>query len=919
MGRRSRSAAWPTTTARWSPARCSSACPGSPATGTTSPRRGRARRRRAGRRAAARARRARGAGRRRARRDGAAAARFYGDPTAELPVVGITGHERQDDHGVPGPRAARGGRAACGLLGTVTSVVGGEERPRCARRRRRSTSRRRSARCSTPATAPARWRSPRTRWSCAAPTGIHFAAAVFTNLSQDHLDFHPTWRTTSRPSGGCSRPIDRARGSSTSTTSTGGGSPTSSRTPSPFAIDAEADWPGGRRASRLRRHSTFTVARPTASRRCELPLPGRFNVANALGAWAAARALGGRSTWRRCAPPPAVPGRFEPVDEGQPFAVLVDYAHKPGALENVLRAARELADGPRDRRVRRRRRPRPRQAPADGRDRRAARRPRHRHLRQPALRGSRGDHRRDPRRRPRRATWSATSTAAAIAARSALAEPGDVVVIAGKGHEQGQEFAGGRKEPFDDVAVAREALRAREASAGRPEARSASGARRGRRRARAAPAAAPARAVIDSRAVEPGRPLRRPPGRAGRRRRVRRRRAARRRLGRARRAEGARGRGGGRRRRGARRRDPLAALGALARVAARPRRARDRRHRLGRQDVDEGPDRRADRAAPHGRASRANFNTEIGLPLEVLAAPPGTEVLVLELAMRGFGQIAELTAICEPDVGVITNIGPGPPRADGLARGRRARRRPSCSSGCATAPCGRALRTSRCSSRTCATTSRSSRSARRRRALRGRSLRGAARRAPERHVVAPAASGSSSSCRSTRATTCSTRSPRWPRRGRSASGPAGASTSASAALRGERVALARGATSSTTATTPTRCPCAPPSTISPRRSPPDAASRCSATCSSSGRRARAPPRDRRLRGGGGRRPAGRRRPAGGRDARRVRRRGARRRRRGRGGRAGRELVARATSCSSRPRAASGSRSSPRRSARGRGG
>jgi len=64
--------------------------------------------------------------------------------------------------------------------------------------------------------------------------------------------------------------------------------------------------------------------------------------------------------------------------------------------------------------------------------------------------------------------------------------------------------------------------------------------------------------------------------------------------------------------------------------------------------------------APHRTvaASRANFNTEIGLPLELLAAPPGTEVLVLELAMRGFGQIAELTAICEPDVGVITNVGP---------------------------------------------------------------------------------------------------------------------------------------------------------------------------------------------------------------------------------------------------------------------
>jgi UDP-N-acetylmuramoyl-tripeptide--D-alanyl-D-alanine ligase len=64
--------------------------------------------------------------------------------------------------------------------------------------------------------------------------------------------------------------------------------------------------------------------------------------------------------------------------------------------------------------------------------------------------------------------------------------------------------------------------------------------------------------------------------------------------------------------------------------------------------------------APHRRtvASRANFNTEIGLPLEILGAPAATEVLVLEMAMRGVGQIAELTAIAEPDVGVIVNVGP---------------------------------------------------------------------------------------------------------------------------------------------------------------------------------------------------------------------------------------------------------------------
>jgi UDP-N-acetylmuramoyl-tripeptide--D-alanyl-D-alanine ligase len=64
--------------------------------------------------------------------------------------------------------------------------------------------------------------------------------------------------------------------------------------------------------------------------------------------------------------------------------------------------------------------------------------------------------------------------------------------------------------------------------------------------------------------------------------------------------------------------------------------------------------------APHRRtvASRANFNTEIGLPLEILSTPSGTEVLVLEMAMRGAGQIAELAAVAEPDVGVIVSIGP---------------------------------------------------------------------------------------------------------------------------------------------------------------------------------------------------------------------------------------------------------------------
>ncbi|MGI8430653.1 MAG: UDP-N-acetylmuramoyl-tripeptide--D-alanyl-D-alanine ligase [Solirubrobacteraceae bacterium] len=64
--------------------------------------------------------------------------------------------------------------------------------------------------------------------------------------------------------------------------------------------------------------------------------------------------------------------------------------------------------------------------------------------------------------------------------------------------------------------------------------------------------------------------------------------------------------------------------------------------------------------SPHRRtvASQANFNTEVGLPLEILSAPAGTEVLVLEMGMRGAGQIAALAAIADPDVGVIVSVGP---------------------------------------------------------------------------------------------------------------------------------------------------------------------------------------------------------------------------------------------------------------------
>jgi len=207
--------------------------------------------------------------------------------------------------------------------------------------------------------------------------------------------------------------------------------------------------------------STFTVG----DLELRSPLPGRFNVMNVLGAVAAVSALGVDDATIVAALPGAgrVPGRFEPVDEGQEFAVLVDYAHTPDSLENVLTAARPLAEG------------RLLCVFGCGGDRDRGKRPR-----MGEISARLADHTIVTSDNPRSEDPEAiveeiligiddrgtdveaiVDRHAAIEAAIALAGPGDVVVIAGKGHEQGQEFEHGRKLPFDDVGVAREALRAR--------------------------------------------------------------------------------------------------------------------------------------------------------------------------------------------------------------------------------------------------------------------------------------------------------------------------------------------------------------------------------------------------------------------------------------------------------------------------
>jgi UDP-N-acetylmuramoyl-L-alanyl-D-glutamate--2,6-diaminopimelate ligase len=232
-----------------------------------------------------------------------------------------------------------------------------------------------------------------------------------------------------------------------------------------FAVEREATY----RASGLRTGlagSRFTVHGPDGATPLRSPLPGRFNVYNVLGALAAARALGVPIDTATGAIETAghVPGRFQPVDAGQEFAVLVDYAHTPDSLENVLLAARGLvADA----------------SPGQGGrvhvvfgcggDRDRGKRPLMgeiaTRLADRVIVTSDNPRSEDPEAIVREILAGADAGVehdvdrrSAITTAVAGARPGDVVVIAGKGHEQGQEFKGRRKIPFDDVTVAREAL-----------------------------------------------------------------------------------------------------------------------------------------------------------------------------------------------------------------------------------------------------------------------------------------------------------------------------------------------------------------------------------------------------------------------------------------------------------------------------
>ena len=378
---------------------------------------------------------------------------FNGDPTAELGVVGITGTNGKTTTAFLVRHLLESAGHHCGLLGTVQQVVAGqvEEVER-----------------TTPEAIDLQRTFDRMLESgdeyCAMEVSshalvlhradaIHFAVKVFTNLSQDHLDFHADMEDYFEAkrllfSGESGAPIIELEGGISviniddaygrrlagdldcgsdgdcvSYSATGGQADLSAR-------DVTFDASGSR----------FVCTTPAGEIEVQIPLPGDFNVSNALAALSVAHAVG-----LDLAPAAAalasveqVPGRFESIDEGQPFAVVVDYAHTPDSLENVLGAARRITSG-----------------------------------RVISVFGAGGDRDREKRPLMGRAGAELSDLAVVTSDNPRSEDPATIieqietgieadvpaeVVIAGKGHEQGQEFEDGRKIPFDDRDVAREEL-----------------------------------------------------------------------------------------------------------------------------------------------------------------------------------------------------------------------------------------------------------------------------------------------------------------------------------------------------------------------------------------------------------------------------------------------------------------------------
>ncbi|GAA5119459.1 UDP-N-acetylmuramoyl-L-alanyl-D-glutamate--2,6-diaminopimelate ligase [Pseudonocardia adelaidensis] len=393
---------------------------------------------------------------------GALAALVHGDPTAHLRVLGVTGTSGKTTtaHLLEAGLAAAG--RATGLLGTVGTHIRGSRLPAALTTPEAPDLQALFAVMAEDGVTDVAMEVSSHALAMGRVAGTRFAVAAFTNLSQDHLDFHRDMEDYFEAKAAL---FDGRAEHAVVCVDDEWGRRLAARTPGAVTVSTggPAAWRGVDVHTGPDGTQSFTAVAPDGAQLpVRLQLPGAFNVANAVVALACLDAAGvPAAVAAEGFAGVAVPGRMQRIEQGQPFLAIVDYAHKPGAVAALLDALRPQVPGrlivvlgcggDRDRGKR----------PVMG----AAAAARAELLivtddnprtEDPA--GIRAEMLAGARAEPGAGDlMEIGDRRAAIAAAVASAKPGDAVVVAGKGHETGQEVAG-VKHPFDDAAEVAAAL-----------------------------------------------------------------------------------------------------------------------------------------------------------------------------------------------------------------------------------------------------------------------------------------------------------------------------------------------------------------------------------------------------------------------------------------------------------------------------
>lgn len=398
---------------------------------------------------------------------GGLAATVYGHPSNRLRVIGITGTSGKTTTTYLVEAGLRAAGRVAGLIGTVGVRIDGRDQPSALTTPEAPDLQALLAVMAEQGVDTVVMEVSSHALTLGRVDGVRFAVGGFTNLSRDHLDFHPTMDDYFAAKARLFAPESPTHAErSVICIDDEAGRAMAERADRAVTVSAtgrEADWTVESVRTVDRGGQEFYAVDPAGVHHgLRIALPGRYNVANCLLAAAVLDVVG--VSPEQAAPglrTATVPGRLEPIDRGQPFLALVDYAHKPGALEAVLRALREQgatriavvvgAGGNRDPG---KREPMGRVAAEladlvvitddNPRDEDPAA------IRAALLAGAAGGSAQVVEIADRRA---------AIDYAVDWAEPGDVVLVAGKGHEPGQTI-GGQTRPFDDRAELAAALEA---------------------------------------------------------------------------------------------------------------------------------------------------------------------------------------------------------------------------------------------------------------------------------------------------------------------------------------------------------------------------------------------------------------------------------------------------------------------------